>query len=66
MELTRRGKAVAVLVSLDKWERLRADRPRFAEVYGDFIGKYSLEEIGLDEGSLQVPREKGPGREVSL
>jgi len=66
VELTRRGKAVAVLVSLDKWERLHANRPRFAEVYRNFLGKYSLDEVGLDEGSLQVPREKGRGREVSL
>ena len=66
VELTRRGKPVAVLVSLEKWERLRANRPRFAEVYKDFLSKYSLDEVGLEEGILESVREKGAGREVSL
>lgn len=66
VELTRRGRPVAVLVSLEKWERLGANRQRFAEAYRDFLGKYSLDEVGLEEGSLQSLREKGAGRETSL
>ena len=66
VELTRRGKPVAVLVSLRDFERLRADRPRFGEAYKRFLGKYSLQEIGLDEDFAAATRDRAPGRKVSL
>ena len=66
VELTRRGKPVAVVVSLRQFERLRSDRPRFGDVYRDFLKKYSLAEIGLDDDFVASGREKGTGREVSL
>lgn len=66
VELTRRGRPVAVLVSLERWEQVRGNRPLFAEAYRDFLGKYSLDEVGLDEESFRSLREKGAGREVSL
>ncbi len=66
VELTRRGRPVAVLISLDRWESLRANRPRFADAYRNFLVKYSLKEVGLEAGMLQSDRDKDPGREVSL
>jgi len=66
IELTRRGKLVAVVVSCREFERLRRDRSRFGEAYRNFLKKYSLEEVGLEDDFAASTREKGPGRQVSL
>ena len=66
VELTRRGKLVAVIVSLREFERLRADRPRFSDAYQDFVAKYSPEAIGLDDDFAASARDKNIGRKVSL
>jgi prevent-host-death family protein len=66
VELTRRGKPVAVVVSLREFERLRGDRSRFGEAYKKFLDKYSLEEIGLDGGFVTAVRDRSAGRKVSL
>jgi prevent-host-death family protein len=64
VELTRRGRPVAVVVSLREFERLRAGRPRFGDAYRAFRNKYSLKEVGVDKGF--AARHKGRGRKVSL
>jgi len=66
VELTRRGKPVAVVVSLREFERLRGDRPRFRELYRNFIQKCSLKNVGLDADFAATVRDKGIGRKVSL
>lgn len=48
VELTRRGKPVAVVVSLREFERSRTDRARFGEVYRDFLDTHVLKDIGLE------------------
>jgi prevent-host-death family protein len=45
VELTRRGKPVAV-VSSREFERLRRDRSGFRDAYEKFLDKYSWHEIG--------------------
>jgi prevent-host-death family protein len=42
IELTRRGKPVAVVVSLRELERLRSERPRFSDAYREFLEAHSL------------------------
>jgi len=66
VELTRRGKPVAVVMSHRQLERLRNERPRFADVYKAFLRKHKLKEIGIENDFLQGAREKGAGRKVSL
>ena len=66
IELTRRGRPVAVVVSCRDFERLRGNRPRFGDAYGKFLKKYSLEEIGLEEGFAAAGRDTSLGRKVSL
>lgn len=66
IELTRRGRPVAVVVSLREFERLRGDRPRFGDVYRNFLKTHSLAQVGLDDDFGVSIRDKGPGREVSL
>jgi len=66
IELTRRGKPVAVVVSLRALERLHADRRRFGDAYKSFLRRYSLDEIGLEKNFFDAIREKSGGREVVL
>jgi prevent-host-death family protein len=65
VELTRRGQAVAVVVSRREFDRLRAKRRHFGEAYHRFLEQYSLDEIGF-ERDFVVARENSPGRKVSL
>jgi prevent-host-death family protein len=65
VELTRRGKPVAVIIS-HQLDRLRSQRPRFSDVYKAFLRKHSLEEISLEDDFFQAARERGTGRKVSL
>ncbi|HLQ77414.1 MAG TPA: type II toxin-antitoxin system Phd/YefM family antitoxin [Terriglobia bacterium] len=66
VELTRRGKPVAILISHRQLERLRNDRPQFSEAYAAFLRKHSPKAIGVDRAFFQALREKGAGRKVSL
>jgi prevent-host-death family protein len=66
VELTRRGKPVAVVISLREFERLRGDRPRFGAAYRHFLETHSLKEVGIDDDHFASGRERGGGREVSL
>lgn len=66
VELTRRGKPVAVVVSLREFERLRGGRPRFSDAYRNFLAKYSLKEVGFDDDFAPYTRDRGTGRKVSL
>jgi prevent-host-death family protein len=66
IELTRRGKPVAVLVSPRQLERLRGGRPRFSDVYKAFLSKHSLADIDLENDFFESVRDKGVGRKVSV
>lgn len=66
VELTRRGKPVAVVVSLREFEQLRSERPGFRHAYREFLTKYSPNAIGLDAGFASSLRDTSPGRKVSL
>ncbi len=66
IELTRRGKPVAVVISLRDAERLRSARPQFGNAYNIFLKKHSLEEVGLEADFIAGLREKDTGRKVRL
>ena len=65
VELTRRGRAVAVVISLREFDRLRGGRRPFATAYRAFVEKYSPSEIGV-EADFPPARNKETGRKVSL
>ena len=65
VELTRRGRAVAVVISLREFERLRGGRRPFAKAYRAFLEKYGPSELGLD-GDFPPARDKDAGRKVRL
>jgi prevent-host-death family protein len=66
VELTRRGEPVAVLVSVREFERLQGRRPHFSDAYRTFLERYSLDEIGVEDGFAVSTRDRTPGRTVSL
>jgi len=66
IELTRRGKPVAVVVSVRELERLRDDRPRFDVAYRRFLETHALGDIGLDADFAASTRARDAGRGVAL
>jgi prevent-host-death family protein len=66
IELTRRGKPVAVVVSLREIERLRHERVRFGETYRKFLKTHPLRKIGLEKDFFDSTRDRDSGRKVVL
>ena len=66
VELTRRGRPVAVLVSRREFERLRGKRLHFSDAYRKFLERHSLEEVGVEDDFAGFTRDKTTGRKVSL
>ncbi len=66
VQLTRRGKPVAVVVGLHVLERLRGDRPRFGSAYRTFLKRYSPAEVGVDDDAFSSARDRSVGRKVVL
>ena len=66
VELTRRGRPVAVLVSHREFERLRGKRLHFRDAYRKFLKTHSLQEIGVDPDFAASTRDRTTGRKVSL
>lgn len=66
IQLTRRGKAVAVVLSVREYARLRAERPPFGDAYMRFLTTHALHEVGLDDGFFAAARNTETGRKVTL
>lgn len=66
VELTRRGRPVAVLVSHREFQRLRGTRRYFSDAYKEFLERHSLDEIGVGSQFAASTRDKTTGRKVSL
>lgn len=64
VELTRRGKPIAVVISRQEYDRLRSARPRFTDAYQRFLGRFRLEEVGLERDFFDAVRGSEPGRKV--
>ena len=65
-ELTRRGKPVAVLISIHEYERMRGNQREFKQAYAEFVRRFELDEVGLDEAFVRSLRGRSVGREVEL
>jgi prevent-host-death family protein len=66
IELTRRGKPVAVVISLRRLEGLRSGRTGFADAYRSFLKNHSLVDVGIEPDSFDAIRDRDPGREIIL
>ena len=66
IELTRRGLTVAVVTSVQAFERLRGARRQFGETCRAFREQHPLDEIGLDDNFPIATRDRTEGRNVIL
>ncbi len=66
IELTRRGRPVAVVVSCQAFERLRGRGRHFSDLYRMFLERHALQEMGLDEHLRPSTRDKTVGRKIDL
>ena len=67
IQLTRRGKPVAVLLSTREYERLKKGKIDFWEAYLAFRERYNLTELDLDIDTIFADvRDRSTGREVDL
>jgi prevent-host-death family protein len=64
VELTRRGKAVAIMISVNEYQRLRSKRTGFQDAYQKLLKKHSLAEVGLERDFARKLRDRSPGRKV--
>ena len=65
VEITRRGKPVAVVLSPNHYESLVHRHVSFSEAYRLFSDKYAIDEFGL-EGEFEALRERSDGRKVEI
>jgi prevent-host-death family protein len=66
VEITRRGKTVAVLMSVEEYQRLQARQRGFWEAYEAFRDAVDLEALGVGKEDFDGLRDRSPGREVAL
>ena len=66
VHLTRRGRPVAVVLSAQQYKALRSEVVNFADAYRAFVGRHSVEEIGLETEFFESLRDRRPGRRVGL
>jgi prevent-host-death family protein len=66
VELTRHGRPVAVMISVDTYDRLRTKRSRFKDAYDQFLKVHRLKEVGVDKSLARRVRDRSSGRKVEL
>ncbi len=66
IQLTRRGRTVAVLLSIDEYERLQAGLTTFWNAYQSFRATVDLTALDIDPSIFNEARDRSPGREITL
>jgi prevent-host-death family protein len=66
IEITRRGSAVAVVLSLTDYERLAGSAAGFADAYATWRHKVDDADLELPDDYFDGLRDRSPGREVDL
>jgi prevent-host-death family protein len=64
IELTRRGKPVAVLLSIQEYQRLSHERPTFWAALQAFHRTVNLSQLALEPDIFAGLRDRSPGRET--
>ena len=64
VELTRRGRSVAVLVSISEYERLQGREQSLWEEIGKFREREDIARNGVEPETFEGVRDRGAGREV--
>ena len=65
IQLTRRGRPVAVLMSIEEYERLAAGKTGFWESYSAFRAAVDLGSLEIKPETFEGLRERSAGREVT-
>src|SRR5260221_14202843 len=66
VQLTRRGRPVAVVLSSQQYQDLRSKRSNFGYAYRLFLDRYVLGDVGVDADFFNSLRDREPGRRVRL
>jgi prevent-host-death family protein len=66
IRITRRGKPVAILLSMREYQRLSAVGDNFWKVYTEFREKFDLAELDIEPSIFEDLRDRQPGRQVDL
>jgi prevent-host-death family protein len=66
VQLTRRGRPVAVVLSPERLDALRRARTGFGDAFRAFAARHSPEEIGLEADFFDSLRDRAPGRKVRV
>jgi antitoxin Phd len=66
VELTRRGKPIAVLLSLREFFKLKTNDTNFWKSYSDFRSRHDLAALNIKPECWSGVRDQTPGREVNL
>lgn len=64
IEVTRRGRRVAILLSVEEYERLRSDKPDFWSAYQAFRQQHDLASLDIGPEVFDGVRDRSTGREV--
>jgi len=66
VELTRRGRPIAALVSIAEYRRLREGTPSLLDALAEFRERAGQEGMRLLEGAFDEVRDRETGREAEL
>ena len=66
VQLTRRGRPIALVLSPQRYEMLCNQHTNFGDAYRAFLERHTAEEIALEPGFPNLLRDRKPGRRVRL
>jgi len=66
IQVTRRGRPVAVIMSPADYAELAPRRPGFADACAEFRARYDVGHLALDRKFFRSLRDRRPGRKVAL
>jgi prevent-host-death family protein len=66
IELTRRGKPVAVILSMPHYRQLQAEKTGFWSAYSAYRDRFDLSALDIQPEIFTDQRDRTPGREVVL
>jgi prevent-host-death family protein len=66
IELTRRGTSVAIVVSVDEYQRLLGQHVQFEDAYQRFLTTHDLTKVGVNRKFSATLRDRSVGRKVRL
>jgi prevent-host-death family protein len=66
LELTRRGRPIAVVLSVSELQRLKSERSGFGQAFASFRRRFPIEASELHKAALSGVRYRGAGRQVKL